>query len=70
MNHLSNQFQINFARCPEHQDLTALKRLFLSIVDVRNFESVATALNNVDLVIHTSIIQIPQIIKKRTWPTK
>ena len=57
--HLSLFFSVKILDVEEPKN--KLKSLTFELCDVRNFEQVKKALNDVDLVIHTAIIQIPLI---------
>jgi len=57
--HLSSSFRVKILDVKEPKN--KLKRLTFELCDIRNFEQVKKALNDVDLVIHVAIIQIPLI---------
>jgi len=57
--HLSSFLRVKILDVKEPKN--KLKSLTFELCDIRNFEQVKKALNDVDLVIHTAIIQIPLI---------
>jgi len=57
--YLSSSFRVKILDVKEPKN--KLKSLTFELCDIRNFEQVKKALNDVDLVIHTAIIQIPLI---------
>ena len=57
--HLSSFLRVKILDVKEPKN--KLKNLTFELCDIRNFEQVKKALNDVDLVIHTAIIQIPLI---------
>jgi len=57
--HLSSFFSVKILDVKEPKN--KLKSLIFELCNIRNFEQVKKALNDVDLVIHTAIIQIPLI---------
>ena len=57
--HLPSSFSVKILDVKEPRN--KLKSLAFELCDIRNFKQIKKALNDVDLVIHTAIIQIPLI---------